>query len=70
VVAAGPVVAAAPTRVVVAGPVLERHVRSAAENGTSLVAASRGLVTPLARELARSRGVTIVVEPTPGRRDR
>jgi hypothetical protein len=65
-----PVVAAAPARVVVAGPVLERHVRAAAENGSTLVAASRGLVTPLARELARSRGVTIVVEPTTRRRDR
>ena len=64
------VVAAVPARVVVTGPVLERHVRSAAENGSTLVTASRGLVTPLARELARGRGVTIVVEPTTRRRDR
>lgn len=59
---------AAPQRVA-RGAVLERHVRAAAAAGTRIVAARGVVVTPLARERARSSGVEIVTEPSVERRD-
>lgn len=56
-----PAAAVAPQRVT-RGAVLERHVRAAASAGTRIIAAPGVVVTPLARERARTSGVEIVTE--------
>lgn len=41
------------------GAVTERHVKQAVETGRGLLLGRRAVLTPLARDLARARGVTI-----------
>ncbi|MEI7777843.1 MAG: hypothetical protein WCJ42_00250 [Actinomycetes bacterium] len=44
------------------GAVTERHVREAAEVGTTLILGSRAVLTPLAKDRARTAGITIEKE--------
>ena len=60
--AGSPAQAAAPTIRVETGAVTERTVKEAARTGARLVLSSRAVLTPLARDSARSLGVEIEKE--------
>ena len=53
---------AAPVMRIEKGAVTERHVREAAEKGARLVLSPRAVLTPMARDRARSLGVEIEKE--------
>jgi hypothetical protein len=54
--------AAGPALRIEKGAVTERHVREAAEKGVRLVLSARAVLTPMARDRARSLGVEIEKE--------
>ena len=54
--------AATPALRIEKGAVTERHVREAAEKGARLVLSPRAVLTPMARDRARSLGVEIEKE--------
>jgi hypothetical protein len=59
---AAPTKGAGPVHRVDKGVVTERHVRAASEAGALIVAARRVVITPLAKDKARSLGVVITRE--------
>ncbi len=61
-----PAVDTAPEHRVERGAVTERHVRAAESAGARLVVGPRAVLTPMARDRARSAGVEVVREPGTG----